>query len=122
MAKAQKKPNRKLWLSVWCITLACIVLINTWVTNYVMSWNTVLTSYFGVIEDKKDDSASAPTVTTAKYETLDDLRVAEKELELEIVAEGMVLLKNDNGTLPLVKGSKVSVFGQTAQMWMTKER
>ena len=122
MTKGAKTPNRKLWLSVWCIVLAGVVLFNTWATNYAMSWDIVLTTYFGIIEDKKEETAAPAVVETEKYATLEELREAEKELALEVAAEGMVLLKNDNSALPLAKGSKVSVFGQTAQMWMTKEK
>lgn len=46
----------------------------------------------------------------------------ERACALQITAEGVVLLRNENDALPLSKGSKVSVFGQTAQMWMTKEK
>ena len=35
-------------------------------------------------------------------------------LAREVAAESCVLLKNDNNTLPLKKGDKVSVFGRSA--------
>ena len=34
------------------------------------------------------------------------------ELSREAAQEGIVLLKNENNTLPLKKGSKVAVFGK----------
>ena len=35
-----------------------------------------------------------------------------RDAALKIAQEGSVLLKNDNGTLPLRKGSKAAVFGR----------
>ena len=120
---AKKKPNRKLWLSVWCVVLALVICFNVWATTYALSWDKVLGGYFGYLSSSKDSQSEvAETTDEGKYATLEELLAAEKEAELEIVSEGMVLLKNDNGALPLDKGSKVSVFGQTAQMWMTKEK
>ena len=45
------------------------------------------------------------------FKNLADLMAAGKNLVEEIEGEGAVLLKNDNETLPLAKGSKVSLFG-----------
>ena len=117
------KGHRGIWLSVWCVVLALVIGFNCWATSYALSWDKVLTGYFGIIETKGQEQAETTQETSEnKYATLEELAVAEKEAELEIVSEGMVLLKNDNDALPLAKGSKVSVFGQTAQMWMTKEK
>lgn len=50
-----------------------------------------------------------------EYNTLADLMAAGARMSEEVTAEGSVLLKNENGALPLVSGSrKVSVFGITS--------
>ena len=110
-----KNTNRKkIWLAVWCLFLAACICFNVWATNYALSWDKALSDYFGYIGGTEN--------TSEKYSSVDELREAERALALQIVDEGAVLLKNDNGALPLTAGSKVSVFGQTAQMWMTKEK
>ena len=117
----KQKNRRSLWLGLWCLALVLVILINCWATTYALSWDSMLTGYFGIIEDKKPE-ADASQEKPQRFADLDALREAERAAELEIVDEGVVLLQNDNGALPLAKGSKVSVFGQTAQMWMTKEK
>jgi beta-glucosidase len=110
-----KNTNRKkIWLAVWCLFLAACICFNVWATNYALSWDKALSDYFGYIGGTEN--------TSEKYSSVDELREAERALALQIVDEGAVLLKNDNNALPLTQGSKVSVFGQTAQMWMTKEK
>ena len=111
--------GKKIGLAVWCVIVALLLAVNVFLTSYALSWDKVLTGYFGTIGG---GSSTPVTIETQQYTNLDDLRTAEKEAELAIVSEGAVLLKNDNGALPLAAGSKVSVFGQTAQMWMTKEK
>ena len=46
----------------------------------------------------------------SKYSSLSDLIKAGRDLVEEVEGEGAVLLKNDNNTLPLAKGSKISLF------------
>lgn len=113
----ESKPKKRIGIAIWCVVLVLCLLVNIFVTNYALSWAKVLTGYFGTI-----GGGTSHASETQDYATLEELTAAEKELELEIVEEGMVLLKNDNKALPLATGSKVSVFGQTAQMWMTKEK
>ena len=111
--------GKKTGLVIWCIIMALLLVLNVFITSYALSWDKVLTGYFGTVGG---GTGSAATIETQQYTNLDDLRAAEKEAELLIVSEGAVLLKNDSAALPLAAGSKVSVFGQTAQMWMTKEK
>ena len=47
----------------------------------------------------------------ADYLNLADEQQAAKELAIEIAGEGFVMLKNENGALPLKKGGYVSLFG-----------
>lgn len=47
------------------------------------------------------------------YDTLEEAQAAAADLNVELTGEGSVLLKND-GTLPLPKGSRVTVFGSAA--------
>lgn len=109
--------KKKVILSAWCLFLVAALCLNVYGTIYATSWDRALSGYFGTVGGKNVQS-----VETQTYSTVEELVVAEKEAEKRIVAEGVVLLQNSNGALPLAAGSKVSVFGQTAQMWMTKER
>lgn len=46
-----------------------------------------------------------------KYATIEEARAAGNEINERIAAEGIALFKNENGALPLAKGSSISIFG-----------
>lgn len=48
------------------------------------------------------------------YKSVEELKAAGNALVREVEGEGIVLLKNDNNTLPLAAGSDVSLLGLTA--------
>ena len=45
------------------------------------------------------------------YQTLAEEQLAARDLAIEVASEGFVLLKNENGALPLKQGGYVSLFG-----------
>lgn len=49
----------------------------------------------------------------SKYSSIAELKAAGEAKVRQVEGEGIVLLKNDNGTLPLAAGSKVSLVGVT---------
>ncbi|MBQ7655502.1 MAG: glycoside hydrolase family 3 C-terminal domain-containing protein, partial [Clostridia bacterium] len=49
----------------------------------------------------------------SKYSSIAELKAAGEAKVREVEGEGIVLLKNENGTLPLAAGSKVSLVGVT---------
>lgn len=106
----EKKKKNALRLSVWAVCAAIILAASVFVSWYATTWDKALAPYFDYIGGTK-----------LSAEDLDELAVKQKELELQIVDEGCVLLKNENKALPLAQGSKVSVFGITSMMWMTKQ-
>lgn len=46
--------------------------------------------------------------------SLDEWKDTADQLVQEVAGEGIVMLKNDNSTLPLAKGSKVTLFGRSS--------
>lgn len=54
-----------------------------------------------------------PSFNNYKYTNQPDLK-ANAQVSREAAAEGMVLLKNENQTLPIKSGKKVSLFGNTS--------
>lgn len=70
------------------------------------------TKTFEVIQS--DNADEDTEYYKSDFSNLADLRKAGKETAAEVLAEGMVLLKNENQALPLAAGSKVSLMGVTA--------
>ena len=66
------------------------------------------------VESVGSDEAIDSQYFKSDFTDIDSLKKAGKALAEEIEGEGAVLLKNDNETLPLSKGSKVSLFGVAA--------
>ncbi len=62
-----------------------------------------------VISDNKDAQAFP-----RGYDTIDDFAAAAKEVAERQGEEGTVLMKNDNGALPLAQNGKVALFGLAA--------
>lgn len=62
----------------------------------------------------KEEGTEGPQYYAAEYKDAGELREAGAEMGRDIAREGIVLLKNENGVLPLRKGAAVSVFGKAA--------
>lgn len=71
------------------------------------------TSSFETVVSEEAASADSEYFKS-EYENLADLIDAGAKMTEEVMAEGAVLLKNDNNALPLAAGSNVSVFGVTS--------
>lgn len=101
--------------------LLSILLVITVVVNFVLTGPlyTVMNMYFGkgdvVINNVEDVANRNIDYYTSDYGDGDELLAASQKLAQEIEAEGIVLLKNDNNTLPLTKDeTNVSLFGRTS--------
>lgn len=92
MKKAVKKPGKLGYVVI------ALLLVVTIVANYAVAhYAAFLNNFFS--EKRVDAELSASTLVEA-----------EANIQ-EVVAEGCVLMKNDNDALPLAKDQKVNVFG-----------
>lgn len=66
------------------------------------------------IEPLGDTSGWDTAYYQAKYATFDEVRAASEEVARQIEAEGIVLLRNTGGVLPLAAGQAVSLVGRGA--------
>ena len=73
---------------------------------------TLGTKTFEVIETS--DESKDTEYYKSDYSSLSELRSAGKSTAAKVLAEGMVLLKNENDALPLASGSNISLVGVTA--------
>ncbi len=98
-----------------------ILLIVAVVANYVLTGPlyTVMNMYFGkgdVVVSKSADAADLNSeYYTLDYASGEEMLTASQQLAKQIEEEGIVLLKNENNTLPLQDGERnVSLFGRTS--------
>ena len=86
------------------------------VTSGAASYRSLICSAIGGDMYKTVDESG--TEVTDRYPdngvSLEDWKAQADALVEEVTGEGIVLLKNENSTLPLAKGSKVTLFGRSS--------
>ncbi len=116
MMKKKKAKGKR--LDTVLKVLMSLVLVLAIVVNVALTGPlyTVMNMYFGkgdIIITEETDANS--TYYTSSYSTAEELLAASQELAITIESEGIVLLKNDNNTLPLSSDeTNVSLFGRTS--------
>ena len=97
MAAEKKRMKKRTYLIIWTIVIV-LLCSAVGIANYeALYWDSALSLYFGEV--------GVANVSTVSFDTEDHAQVAEL-----IVAEGTVLLKNENNALPM-KAGKISLFG-----------
>ena len=91
----QKKIKRGARLTATCLTTMLVV------NSLLPTYGDTLTTYLGMSGGTSSDAA------LSEAECMEEGR----EIDTEIETEGAVLLRNENNTLPLAKGSKVTILG-----------
>lgn len=99
------------------VTVASMLLFGIFVTGTVIA-NENASQISSALNAKTfeiitDESAANEDTEYYKsdYKTVGELIKAGREKAADVVAEGVVLLKNDKNALPLSKGNKISLFG-----------
>ena len=114
--KENKKAKQPLPLvaSIAMYVIAIALAVATAIGNvYAIKYSDLISVYFNQPASKV---VSADNETTehfvSDYATEEDRQKALAKMGTDILREGITLLKNDNGVLPLDKKAKISVFGQ----------
>lgn len=108
--KIFKSKGAVIWMSVTCVLLIVVIVANILIFNM---FQTLFNFAFGGPEAVYAEGVTAmypATETSSKEEAFQ--RANEMNISLE--GEGAVLLKNENGALPLKEGARVSVFGKNS--------
>lgn len=117
MKKIKNQVVLGIWVPVIVIILAAIIVGNCIAVKY----DVALAQYFGMIGE--DVQTADDSVDTEYYKlsssSVEDFHDLEVSLCEQIVAEGTVLLKNENNTLPLTDGKNVSIFGSASSNILT---
>ncbi len=91
--------------AVLAVLLAVCILANV----LTAKWSSVLTDFFGTVGGTRTSAQAGDFVS--EYSSEEELNRSELDFTRRVVAEGLVLIKNEGNFLPLKSGSKVSVFG-----------
>ncbi|MBQ8137307.1 MAG: glycoside hydrolase family 3 C-terminal domain-containing protein, partial [Clostridia bacterium] len=115
MKPSTKRTLKKVFLNVTTALFAVVFTGNVIAGENAGQINQVL----GTVTSKTISTAPAGMEETyaryfeSRYSSLAELKAAGEAKVREVESEGIVLLKNDNGALPLAKGGKVSLVGVT---------
>ena len=112
--EAKKRMSNKAFGRLW-YTLLALLLIVTLVANYfAMKYTTIITRSLGHTTTKvitTADSAGDSQYFKSDYANHDELVAHQTEFSKQLVAEGIVLMRNEDHVLPLESGKKISLFG-----------
>lgn len=117
------KKFKKIWSSILAMILIITVVINFVMLQY---FSVVLDMYFGKGNQKVEKAAGSENWDSeyykSDYDSDEEIIEAAAKLSQQIEGEGIVLLKNNNKTLPLMHDNKkisndnisnISLFGRT---------
>ena len=111
---ASKRKVFRVWFIIIAALLGLIFILTMIMTQSKFIYNTINSMFGGERRYLKSGDPAEYQYYTTEYETKKDVLDAAATLNDRISGEGIVLLKNDNDTLPLNAGSKVSVFGRNS--------
>lgn len=97
-------------------SLSVLLAVAIGTTCGATSYRSLICSTIGGTMYKTIDEANAEPLqaSTDNGMSLDEWKKAADQLVEDVTSEGIVLLKNQNQTLPLAKGSKVTLFGRSS--------
>ena len=114
MEKAKKKMSNKAFGGIW-YTILAILLIAALVANYfAMKYSTIITRSLGHTTTKVVTTAAGTgdnEYFKSDYASHDELVAHQTEFSRQLVAEGVVLMRNEDNVLPMETGKKISLFG-----------
>lgn len=112
----KKKVLSKGYFITRCASIVVILVLTIVINSVATYWDIPLTQFIGTVGGKsaEEESGSGNIFYEKGYDSLESVQKAETSVAQQIVAEGAVLLKNDNNKLPLAAGSKISIFGSAS--------
>ncbi len=109
--------GKRLGYKIFTNVMVALLIISYFGGTIAATYSGQINSYLGItttqtVQTDGGDS-EYPRYYQSQYQTIEELKAAGLAKVREVEAEGAVLLKNDNNTLPLT-GTDVSLFGTTA--------
>lgn len=113
MKSSKKRTLKKIFTNVMVALLIIVYFGNTIASEFSGQINSFLGISTTEMVNEDGDDGEYARYFESKFTSVADLKAAGLAKVREVEGEGAVLLKNDNGVLPL-KGKDVSLFGATA--------
>ena len=104
----------RVWFIVLSALFAFLFIVTLVLTQVLFLYNTINSVLGGERRYLKSGNPDDYRYYTTDYESKEDVLAAAQAFNEEIVEEGIVLLKNDAGALPLSGKQKITVFGRNS--------
>ena len=105
----EKNYSKKSYFALHTCVLAVLLAVCIVANVLTAKWDSVLTEYFGTVGGTQTTAQAGDFLS--EYSSEEALKAAQLEHTRQVVAEGTVLLKNEDNFLPLKAGAQLSVFG-----------
>ena len=92
--------------------MAVVLVLSTTGVGLANSYRSALDGVLGTQSFVTVTDGSARFVSD--YATIEEMAAAARDIAVREGAEGTVIMKNDNGALPLAQGANVALFGLAA--------
>ena len=114
--KTRKKMSNKAFSIICGVPLAVVLIALTIGNAVALQYQTIITRSLGhaTSEIVNFDESGASDYYVSDFSSEEELKAHEQELSRQLMAEGMVMLKNDDHALPLASGAKVSLFSTSS--------
>ena len=109
---AKKRMKKSTYLIIWSLVFALILGATGAANGVALYWDSALSLFFGEIggQQSAEGATGEGIYFASDYASSEERLAGNGEIVYRIAAEGAVLLKNENDTLPLAAG-KISLFG-----------
>lgn len=107
-----KNIGSRVWLLVTAIVLVLVIVVNILASTAFFNTVSLVLNSFPRMELVGEDQSAYSTIEGA--DTRETAAAYGDQVTLAASKEGFTLLKNEDNTLPLAKGAKVSVFGKNS--------
>ena len=115
--RSEKTYSKKAYFITHSTVLALLLILCTIANILTAKWDSVLTEFFGSVGGTQAVAQAGDFIS--EYPDDAALLAAQLDHTRRVVAEGVVLLRNENSFLPLKEGSKLSVFGLSSVSGVT---
>lgn len=105
----RNKKKFAMWTSINAVLLVVVIAVNI----VVSQWSLALDLFLGQIGAGGTNSETY----ISDYQSDEDLNKALLDFSKEVGQESVVLMKNENQTLPLAAGTEISIFGANTASW-----
>ncbi|MBR6954396.1 MAG: glycoside hydrolase family 3 C-terminal domain-containing protein [Clostridia bacterium] len=113
----EKQYSKKAYFITHGAVLAVLLVICILANVLTAKWDSVLTDFFGTVGGTQTSAQQGDYIS--EFDSDEALREAQLEHTRRVVAEGVVLLRNEDSFLPLKAGAQLSVFGLASASGVT---